>query len=331
MIKKIEKPLISILMAVYNAEEFLSEAIDSVIEQTYAQWELICINDGSPDNSLRILQQYQEKDPRIIVLDHPRCGTAAGARNAGLAIARGNYIVVLDSDDKIEPTYLEKLIARQQETQADIVIAKTDSWDYQNNLIYQSLLGVKGDTSKILSGREAFELSLHWEIGAFGLLRADTLKKIQYCEIGMNGDEYTARVLFLHANKVAFCDAIYFYRNNLNSSTKKLSVMHFSSSLRDAMLLTLIRENNFDPNLLITFKEEVISSLYSTCMVFIKKRKLLTPNEQKIALGFLKTATLHIAKEFFLPPFSIKSIFRMMYKLLKKIKMKLHKLILAPI
>jgi glycosyltransferase involved in cell wall biosynthesis len=331
MSKRIEKPVISILMAVYNAEEFLSEAIDSVINQTYAQWELICINDGSSDNSLHILKQYQEKDARIIVLDPPRCGTAAGARNAGLAIARGQFIAMLDSDDKIESTYFEKLLARKYETQADIVISTTAYWEYKSNTLSRSLTGVYGDTIKMLSGREAFELSLHWEIGGIGLHLADTVKKIKYCEIGMRGDEYTTRVLFLLANKIAFSDAIYFYRNNLNSSTKRLSVMHYSASLRDAMLLTLIRENNFDRNLVINFKEEVISSLYSICMVFIKKRRLLTPNERKIAFGFLKTATIHIAREFFSAPFSVKSIFRMLYKLLKKVKIKIQKSVLAPI
>ena len=172
-----EKPVISILMAVYNSQEFLQEAIDSVINQTYLEWELICINDGSTDNSLHILQEYEEKDTRIIVIDNPHCGTAAGARNAGLDIACGNYIAMLDSDDKIEPVYLEKLIVRQLETQADIIISSIFIWDFSKETIVRNLTGVFGDTRKILSGRESFELSLHWEIAGIGLHDTSVLKK----------------------------------------------------------------------------------------------------------------------------------------------------------
>ncbi len=320
MINKIEQPLISILMAVYNAEEFLSEAIESVIEQTYMQWELICINDGALDNSLHILQRYQEKHPQIIVIDHPHCGIAACVRNVGLAIANGEYIVMLDSDDKIVPIYLEKLITRQKETQADIVISATAFWDYRNNVISRSLIGVNGDASKVISGRDAFELSLYWEIGALGLLRTDTLKEIKYCEIAINGDEYTSRLLFLHASNVAFCDVIYFYRNNLSSATKKFSFKHFSTIIVDGMILTLIRENKFNSHLLMRYKEKVIVSLLFTYILYVKKRKLLMPEENRLAIDFIWTATTYITKELLVQPYSIKDNLYLCYKLLKRLK-----------
>lgn len=310
-----KRPMISILMAVYNTEEFLPTAIDSVIEQTYGQWELICVNDGSTDNSLRLLNQYKGKDPRIIVIDRPHCGTCAGTRNTGLAIARGTYITILDSDDKIEPTYLEKLVTRQQQTQADIVISSLCFWDYLNNKIYGSLTGLRGDVCKILSGRESFTLSLHWQIGGIGLHRADILKQLTYNEIGWVGDEYTTHLLFLRASRVAFCNANYFYRNNPNSITKKFSFKNFSIVTTQAMLLTLIRKNNFKGRFFWAYKEEVFLSVIVQYLKLFKKRKMLSPYEKKIVLQFLTKATIHVGKEFFLPPFSIKIILHIMSQL----------------
>lgn len=311
-----EKPVVSVLMPVYNVEEFLCEAIESVLEQTYVQWELICINDGSTDNSLHILHQYQKKDFRIIVIDHWHSGLCA-TKNLGLEIACGLYIVALDSDDKIEPTYLEKLIIKQQETQADIVVASIDFWDYENNIISKSLTGVTEDISIVISGRKAFELSLRWEIGGKGLHYTEVLKKIKYCETGANGDEYTTRLLFLHASKVAFSDAHYLYRNNLNSMSKKFSVEHFSTILIDAMLLTLIRKNTFYPSLSIKYKEDIVGSLLYGYVKYLRRRKSLLKNERKIAIYYLWKATVHIGKELFSPPFSIKSSVYILYKIFK--------------
>lgn len=320
MINETDKPRISILMAVYNDEKFLPEAIDSVIKQTFSQWQLICINDGSTDRSLDILHQYQQKDARVIVIDSPHKGTPAAARNVGLAIVSGHYIAMLDSDDKIEPAYLEKLIARQNETQTDVVVSAINYWEYENNTIVRSKVGINGDKSRIITGKEAFRLSLDWSIGGTGLFLTDMLKKNGFFEIGMHGCEYTTRLMFAEANKVAFSDAIYFYRNNLNSITKKFSVKHFSIVIAEAMLLTLIRKKNFDSDFYNDFKESVVLSLLGNYVKFLKRLKSLTTEERKIALCYLWTATKYVAKEFFFPPFSIKSPFRFMHKLLKKIK-----------
>lgn len=310
-----EMPMISILMAVYNTEEFLPAAIDSVIDQTFGKWELICINDGSTDDSLHLLHQYEAKDPRIIVIDRPHCGINASTRNAGLAVARGHYIAMLDSDDLIEPTYLDKLIARQQQTQAEIVISSMHYWDYKNCIVSRSLTGVYGDTSKILSGREAFALSLHWQIGGIGLHRADTLKEIKYYEI-VWGDEYTARLCFLKADIVAFGDAIYYYRDNPNSDTRRFSYKRFLSIAVSSKLLTLIRKCNFEQYLYASYKEEVAMDLLSNYAEFLKSKRFLSQKEKTIVLVCLGTVTIKICKEFFFSPNSIKSIFHIMRQIL---------------
>lgn len=112
-------PAISIIMPVYNSEQHLEEALNSALNQTLHNIELICINDGSTDNSLKILNQYKEKDHRIHIITQDNLG-AGPARNAGLKIARGRYIAFLDSDDYYpNDTCLQKIyeLARKYKKQ----------------------------------------------------------------------------------------------------------------------------------------------------------------------------------------------------------------------
>lgn len=101
-------PVISVIIPAYNTAEYISECLDSVLAQTFADWEAICIDDGSTDESLSIFEQYAAKDYRIKVIHQENLGVCA-ARNNAIAKARGKYIFPLDSDDKIAPNCLAAL------------------------------------------------------------------------------------------------------------------------------------------------------------------------------------------------------------------------------
>lgn len=118
-----EEIKISVIMPVYNAEEYLCEALDSVRNQTLKEIEIICVDDGSTDKSMEILREYQEKDSRIKVLHQtkPSAG-AALARNLGLQEARGEYLSFLDADDLFEPDMLESAYQKAKAAEADIVL-----------------------------------------------------------------------------------------------------------------------------------------------------------------------------------------------------------------
>ena len=96
----------SIIIPVYNAERYLHQCIESVIAQTFKDWEMILVNDGSKDGSLAICQEYTSKDSRIRVIDKPNGGPSS-ARNRGLDEAQGEYVYFMDADDWIEKNYLE--------------------------------------------------------------------------------------------------------------------------------------------------------------------------------------------------------------------------------
>lgn len=100
------RPEISIIIPVYKVEKYLARCLDSVLAQTFTDFEVICVNDGSPDNSAKILEDYAQKDARVKILAQQNQGQAA-ARNNGLRHAQGEYIYFLDSDDCIHPQLLE--------------------------------------------------------------------------------------------------------------------------------------------------------------------------------------------------------------------------------
>ena len=99
------KPIISIIVPVYNVEKYLRRCLDSIVMQTFTDWECICVDDGSPDNSGKILDEYAVKDERFVII-HKENGGVSSARNTGLDIARGEYVTFCDSDDLVEADWL---------------------------------------------------------------------------------------------------------------------------------------------------------------------------------------------------------------------------------
>src|SRR5690242_15902954 len=95
-------PTVSVVMPVYNTQAYLTHSIDSILGQTFQDWELICVNDGSSDGSLEILRRYEGADPRVRVITRSHSGNNR-ARNVGMALARGRYIAAMDSDDVALP------------------------------------------------------------------------------------------------------------------------------------------------------------------------------------------------------------------------------------
>lgn len=126
-------PKISVIIPVYNVEKYLRECLDSVVNQTLRDIEIICINDGSTDNSLEILREYEKQDSRIKIIDKKNEGAGA-ARNLGLKSATGDYVIFFDSDDYMEFTALEKLYQNITDNNADISICKSyEFYDGEEN------------------------------------------------------------------------------------------------------------------------------------------------------------------------------------------------------
>ncbi len=125
--------LVSIITPNYNCVRFISQTIDSVLSQTYKNWELLIVDDCSTDGSYEIALDYAEKDKRIKVLRNEKNSGAAISRNHALDIAKGEYIAFLDSDDVWESKKLEKQISFMQENNCDFCFSRYDLIDEENN------------------------------------------------------------------------------------------------------------------------------------------------------------------------------------------------------
>ena len=120
-------PKVSVILPVYNASKYLRQCLDSITGQTLKEIEIICVDDGSTDDSLAILKEYEAKDQRVRVLAQKNAGAGA-ARNHGLSVASGEYLSFLDSDDFFEKEMLEKAWKKGHETSAEIVVFRSDQY-----------------------------------------------------------------------------------------------------------------------------------------------------------------------------------------------------------
>ena len=119
---------VSVVMPVYNGERYLRQALDGVLSGNALSFEVICVDDGSTDSTPQILAEYAARDPRVRVITQDNAGAGA-ARNAGLALARGEYLSFLDADDLFEPGMLEKAYDRARTQRADVVVYRCDQYD----------------------------------------------------------------------------------------------------------------------------------------------------------------------------------------------------------
>ena len=119
---------VSVIVPIYNACKHLRPALESILDQTLREIEIICVDDGSTDTSLDMLKIYQKMDNRIRIITETNAGPGH-ARNNGLRRARGTYVAFLDADDFFEPTMIEKLYTLAEENDLDIAITKYDIYD----------------------------------------------------------------------------------------------------------------------------------------------------------------------------------------------------------
>lgn len=122
------KEKVSIIIPAYNVENYIDRCLRSACNQTYTNLQIVVVDDGSSDNTLKIIKEFSSIDDRIIVLHKGNCGVSS-ARNMGLAIAEGEYITFLDSDDELESNAIEVLVSKIEETNADLVSYQFSRWN----------------------------------------------------------------------------------------------------------------------------------------------------------------------------------------------------------
>lgn len=214
---------ISIIMPAYNAAKYIGKAIESVMAQTYQNWQLVIVDDGSTDDTLKIACNYSENDEkkRIVVIHQENSGTAAAARNTALDYIDGEYTQILDSDDYLSEDCIQKCVEAIEKSEHKPTIVLPILVSVQDD---GKMLGEISRTSDFIGqridGQNAFVLSLDWTIHGCMCVASQLLKKIRYDALLIDGDEFTTRKLFANSKFVTVVDASYFYRNNQASTTK---------------------------------------------------------------------------------------------------------------
>ncbi|MBR2386558.1 glycosyltransferase [bacterium] len=225
-------PLISILIPVFNVEKYLNECLDSLVNQTLRDIEIICVNDGSTDNSLKILQDYAQKDERIKIIDKKNSGYGA-SMNIALNSSRGQYIGIVEPDDFVSLNMFEELYKKITENNCDIV--KSDFYSYNSTkgqtIKFSEIEKYK--TNKVISAKKYPKIlniipSIWSAIYKKDFLERNNIKFLETPGASFQDTSFNLKAL-MGAKRVLFVPEAYlFYRvDNATSSVKNKGKIYF--------------------------------------------------------------------------------------------------------
>lgn len=242
---------ISVIIPVYNAEKYLAETLDSILNQTFKNFEVIAINDGSTDNSLNILNKYGNKDNRIRIINKKNTGVS-DTRNIGIQNAVGEYVCFIDSDDTVNDFYLEKMYKTAQKYDSDMVVCSyklIDSKSRKKNISVNSQY-YREDYNICTSNQ--FKLLL--EVGLGIQVWNKLIKKLIISsgdilfEKGITFDEdmFFCWKVGLNCKKIYFCcEPLYYYRLTAGSAIMKYHANLYDSYNRQINdLIDYTKEHN---------------------------------------------------------------------------------------
>lgn len=214
-------PMISVIVPAYNAQATIEKTISDVLNQTYQNYELIIVDDGSSDKTPDICEEMKSKDSRIHVIHQPN-GGPSNARNNGVKEAQGSYISFIDSDDRIDPNLLEYLIRAIKETKADIACGRIDRVREEYNLIYSK----EEYRKEVFDQREALSEMATGKKLTVGpccrLVRKELQSAYPFIEGAYYEDLSNTYKLYLMSSKTVFVDIpLYHYVMRGGSTTGK--------------------------------------------------------------------------------------------------------------
>lgn len=244
------EPKFSIVIPAYNASATIQRTIESVISQSFPDWEIVVCDDGSSDNTLQILEKFNASDSRIkYIVSEKNSGHAHTPRMRAIEASKANYIVQLDADDWISNDYLEKLADSIEKTNADVVFARMKVISPQG-LEINSIDLPQNYHDKTISGEEALLLTLYkWQVSGLGAIKKDLyfqgIKEIEPSVLNslIYSDDILIRCILLHAKEVAFSSGTYFYLLNNSSITHVEVRSYYQRAVRDQEMLKIIERH----------------------------------------------------------------------------------------
>jgi glycosyltransferase involved in cell wall biosynthesis len=252
--------LISVIVPIYKVEKYLSRCLDSILSQTYKNFELILINDGSPDNCSVICDTYAGKHDNIIVI-HKENGGLSSARNAGIDIAKGKYISFIDSDDYIHKDYLNILVSMLNNSEA-----KLSMCGYKEVFDLTKIeVGIGEISFKVITDESAMELILYEQSKCTAwakLFDIDLFRDIRFPEGKIMEDMFVMPILFKKAQLITISSQELYYYNQEGESITRSS---FNYKKLDMVEAALVWKNHVEINYPILFEKASIH--YYTIMI----------------------------------------------------------------
>lgn len=246
-----EKDLISVIVPIYNVEQYLDKCINSIVNQSYKNLEIILVDDGSPDNCPAICDEWAKKDSRIKVIHKPN-GGLSDARNFGIEASTGNYLMFIDSDDYVSTSICEKLYNLIIERDADFSMCSVirfygDNIDIPKNKEY---------CITEVSGKDVLEQLNYTQIpllviACAKLYKKELFKNLRFVKGKLHEDMFFEHRLLGVTNKFVYCnEPLYFYLTrpqSIMANLKEKNYMHIYDSFVDRFNY-LNEVKNYDPN-----------------------------------------------------------------------------------
>ena len=231
-----QKGLISIIIPIYNNEVYLRECLDSVLAQTHTNWEAILVNDGSTDNTGKIIDEYAKKDSRFTAIHKQNEGTLL-ARKTGLENSKGEFIANIDHDDKYHPLFLEKMYARITETNSDFVWCKYQLMNNEGVPRYTADYKWNTDVCKNMAMILLTDMAMAtWN----KLIKREIYAKIRFPNVHLTWGEDSVQTLQVayHSKLVTYIpEYLYFYRIGVGATSCSNPIPAVVSIITDKKIL----------------------------------------------------------------------------------------------
>jgi glycosyltransferase involved in cell wall biosynthesis len=214
-------PFFSLIIPVYNVEKYLADCLDSCINQTFRDIEIICINDCSPDNSGNILNEYANKDSRIKVHNHEKNKGLGGARNTGVEAAIGNYSWFIDSDDMIPLDACELLFSIIKRTNAEIIRFNLENFQHDDSYrlgIYTRIDKCNWPYDRIITKKDHTNIGTTEVTACTFIVITSLIKNYKFREMVFHEDCDFVPILFSESNSIYCINTTLYFRRLHNKS-----------------------------------------------------------------------------------------------------------------
>lgn len=318
--------MITIILPIYNVEKYLEESLRSILNQSYKDYELIVVDDGSTDKSLDILNKYKSKFNKIKIFTKDNRGVSE-ARNLALSHAKGDYILFVDSDDFLKKDMVEKMVLKAKESQSDIVISNYCLY-YEENKFYKALTdmpkAITYSSFQVIDMilKYKFQGQLWNKLFKYSFLKENnfTFEEGRYIQ-----DIFPVFKVISKAKKITYIDdELYFYRQREGSTVhkrnKKLTEDYYHAM---TSIINFIEKNEIEvsKNSLKTFKSYVFSYF-----IYHYTNEDLNNNYRRFKKSKYKDINLHLREFLFLTGLSYKDKLRIalwkmgLFNIIKRVK-----------